>query len=160
MSQTSRQYQRPRWLQSIYPFTSSTSNLQCWNIFRYVSKCLQTYSLHFKIRHGKCTDMLDRNRMKHKVKNAAVTRWTKDSRKSRGGLDCFVSCFITFDNAIKLKHRQNLDSYSDWKFYITRLSSSLSKTYLDLIDKINKSLDKRVLSPPHYCCLDYQQAAL
>lgn len=84
----------------------------------------------------------------------------KTAERAGGGLDCFVSCFITFDNAIKLKHRQNLDSYSDWKFYITRLSSSLSKTYLDLIDKINKSLDKRVLSPPHYCCLDYQQAAL
>lgn len=96
MSQTSRQYQRPRWLQSIYPFTSSTSNLQCWNIFRYVSKCLQTYSVHFKIRHGKCTDMLDRNRMKHKVKNAAVTRWTKDSRKSRGGV--WIALFLVLSH--------------------------------------------------------------
>lgn len=73
-------------------------------------------------------------------------------------MDCFVSCFITFDNVIKLKHRQNLDSYSVWNFYVA--SRLLSPRHLDLIDKINKSLDKRVLSLPPYCCLDYQQAAL
>ncbi len=103
--------------------------------------------------------MLDRNWVKLKVKNAAVTRWTQQPEQ-QGGLGCFVFYFISFDNAIKLKHRQNVNSYSDWKFYFTRLSSPLSKTYLDLIDKINKSLDKRVLSLPQYCCLEYQQAAL